>query len=212
MEDNKKEEILDNPFEEIDNKKEEDDNKIFKPFKVKDFVFLAITAACMLITGGIMPLALGIPLFGAIELCLGLQFSIFPAIALMKVKKLGSLTLISIFLGAILAFMFFPMFICLILCALITELLVLIIFRGYKSDVSCLFAATIYTPLTIPFLFLWLKFMYSKENPKSAIAAMISPELWQVFTISAAVIILCFIGALIGVKIAKELRKAGKLN
>ena len=206
------EEIIDNPFEEIDNKIVEEDKKIFKPFKVKDFVFLAIMASCMLITGGIMPLALGIPLFGAIELCLGLQFSIFPAIALMKTKKLGSLTLISIFLGAVLAFMFFPMFICLVLCGFISEALTLIIFRGYKKDSACVFAATIYTPLTIPFLFLWLKFMYSKENPKSAIQAMISPELWQVFVISVAVLALCFIGAFLGYMIAKELRKAGKFN
>lgn len=200
---------LDNPFEEENNEK---DNKIFKKFKIKDFVFLAIMAACMLITGGIMPLALGIPLFGAIELCIGLQFSLFPTIALMKTKKIGSLTIMSIFLGAVLAFMFFPMFICMIICAIITELIIILIFRNYNKDISCFVAGCIYTPLQIPFLYLWLKFMYQNENPKSAIKAMINPEMWQVFVITGAVILVCALGAFIGLKISKELRKAGKFN
>lgn len=201
----------DNPFNDLDNKKEEN-NKVFQKFEIRDIVFLAITAAVMLITGGIMPLALGLPIFGAIELCIGFQFSLFPVIALMKVKKLGSLIITSIFLGALLAFMFFPMFLCLVICAIITELLVLIIFRGYKKDRACIFAGVIYTPLTIPFLFVFLKFMYNKENPKSAITHMINPEMWQVFLMSGLIILICFIGSLIGYKIAKELRKAGKFN
>ena len=201
----------DNPFNDLDNKKEEN-NKIFQKFEIRDIVFLAITAAVMLITGGIMPLALGLPIFGAIELCIGFQFSLFPVIALMKVKKLGSLIITSIFLGALLAFMFFPMFLCIVICAIITELLVLIIFRGYKKDRACIFAGVIYTPLTIPFLFVFLKFMYNKENPKSAITHMINPEMWQVFLMSGIIILICIIGSLIGYKIAKELRKAGKFN
>ena len=201
----------DNPFNDLDNKKEEN-NKIFQKFEIRDIVFLAITAAVMLITGGIMPLALGLPIFGAIELCIGFQFSLFPVIALMKVKKLGSLIITSIFLGALLAFMFFPMFLCIVICAIITELLVLIIFRGYKKDRACIFAGVIYTPLTIPFLFVFLKFMYNKENPKSAITHMINPEMWQVFLMSGIIILICIIGSLIGYKTAKELRKAGKFN
>lgn len=197
-----------NPFDDIDESKEED-NKIFKKFKISDIVFLAIMAALMLLTGGIMPLALGLPIFGAIPLCIGFQFSIIPVIALMKVKKIGALTFMSLLLGGILAFMFWPMFICIASCGLITEILVVIIFRKY-NDKACFFAGLIYTPLTIPFLYLILNTMYHNDNPKSAINAMMHPEMWQVFVISACIILVCALGSLLGIKISKELRKAGK--
>ena len=166
-------------------------------------------AALMLLTGGVMPLALGLPIFGAIPLCIGFQFSIIPTVALMKVKKIGALTFMSLLLGGILAFMFWPMFICIASCGLITEILVLIIFRKY-NDKACFFAGLIYTPLTIPFLYLILNTMYHNVNPKSAINAMMHPELWQVFVISGCIILVCALGSLLGIKIAKELRKAGK--
>ena len=197
-----------NPFDDID-KSNEENNKIFKKFKISDIVFLAIMAALMLLTGGVMPLALGLPIFGAIPLCIGFQFSIIPTVTLMKVKKIGSLTFMSLLLGGILAFMFWPMFICIASCGLITEILVLIIFRKY-NDKACFFAGLIYTPLTIPFLYLILNTMYHNVNPKSAINAMMHPELWQVFVISGCIILVCALGSLLGIKIAKELRKAGK--
>lgn len=56
----------------------DDENKIFRKYKIKDIVFLAIMAACMLVTGAIMPLVGNIPVFGIVQVCLGLQFSIFP--------------------------------------------------------------------------------------------------------------------------------------
>ncbi|HIR23652.1 MAG TPA: hypothetical protein IAB32_07695, partial [Candidatus Scatosoma pullicola] len=59
-------------------KEEEDETKLFRKYKIKDIVFLAIMAACMLVTGAIMPLVGQIPLFGIVQLCLGLQFSVFP--------------------------------------------------------------------------------------------------------------------------------------
>ena len=70
---------------------EENDKKIFKKYKIKDIVFLAIITACTLITGAVMPLLVNVPLFGIVQLGLGLQFSIFPVIGMMKVRKPGAL-------------------------------------------------------------------------------------------------------------------------
>ena len=58
----------------------ETEEKTFRKYKIKDIVFLAIMSACMLVTGAIMPLVTQVPLYGIIQLCLGLQFSIFPVI------------------------------------------------------------------------------------------------------------------------------------
>ena len=67
---------------------EENDNRIFKKYRIKDIVFLAIITACTLITGAVMPLLVNVPLFGIVQLGLGLSFSIFPVIGMMKVSEI----------------------------------------------------------------------------------------------------------------------------
>ena len=142
-------------------KEEEDETKLFRKYKIKDIVFLAIMAACMLVTGAIMPLVGQIPLFGIVQLCLGLQFSVFPVIGMMKVRKPGALLFMSLCCGVVLVFMNTVMFVCILLCAVIAEGLVLLIFRGYQKDGACLFAGTIYFPVTLPFLYIYYRFLYS---------------------------------------------------
>ena len=95
---------------------EENDKKIFKKYKIKDIVFLAIITACSLITGAVMPLLVNVPLFGIVQLGLGLQFSIFPVIGMMKVRKPGALLFQSIFISVFLIFMFPPMALIIVGC------------------------------------------------------------------------------------------------
>ena len=52
-----------------------DTKGIFQKYKIKDIVFLAIITCCTLVTGAIMPLLVNVPLFGIIQLGLGIQFS-----------------------------------------------------------------------------------------------------------------------------------------
>lgn len=190
----------------------EQENKIFKKYKIKDIVFLAIITACTLVTGAIMPLLVNVPLFGIIQLGLGLQFSLFPVIGMMKVKKPGALLLQSVFISIFLVFMFPPM-VLLIACAFIVELLTLLIFRGYKNDWACVFAGTLYMPLTIPFLYMYYNLFYTVSgSEKAAVSMFISGgNAWVIVGISIAIIALCFVGSLLGMLIARELKKAGKL-
>ena len=46
---------------------EKNDKKIFKKYKIKDIVFLAIITACTLITGAVMPLLVNVPFFGIVQ-------------------------------------------------------------------------------------------------------------------------------------------------
>lgn len=184
---------------------EDDENKVFRKYKIKDIVFLAIMAAAMLVTGCVMPFAGRIPVFGMTQLCLSLQFSVLPAIGLMKVRKAGSLLLMSLFAGVVLVFMDVIMFACLAFCALVAEAVVLLVFRGYRKDAACFFAAWIYFPLSMPFVYVW----------NLAISAEITGALnpWYVkAAMCAAVVALCCIGALVGVKIGREMRKSGALK
>ena len=194
-------------------KEAEDENKMFRKYKIKDIVFLAIMAACMLVTGAIMPLAAQVPVFGIIQVCLGLQFSIFPVIGMMKVSKPGALLFMSLCCGVVLVFMNAVMFVCLLICAVIAEGLVLLIFRGYKKDGACLLAGTIYFPVTLPFLYIYYRFMYSWTGEEGqAVNAFLGSSAGMAVGMSIAVLAICFIGALVGLFISQELRKSGVMK
>ena len=192
---------------------EENDKKIFKKYKIKDIVFLAIITACTLITGSVMPLLVNVPLFGIVQLGLGLQFSIFPVIGMMKVRKPGALLLQSIFIAMILVFMFPPM-VMIVLCGLIAETLSLLIFRSYKNDWACVLAGTLYMPMTLPLLYLYYNVFYTVTGGEKGAMRMFigGGNAGIAVGISIGVLALCFVGAVVGMLIARELKKAGALK
>ncbi len=191
----------------------EDDGKFFKKYKIKDIVFLAIMTACTLITGAVMPLLVNVPLFGIVQLGLGLQFSIFPVIGMMKVRKPGALFFQSIFIAVFLVFMFPPMSM-IVLCGLVAEGVAMLIFHGYKSDWACVVAGTLYLPMTIPFLYFYYRFFYTvTEEGKTGISIFLAgSNPWVVAGISCAIVALCFVGSVIGMVVSRELKKAGVLK
>ena len=192
---------------------EENDKKIFKKYKIKDIVFLAIITACTLITGSVMPLLVNVPLFGIVQLGIGLQFSIFPVIGMMKVRKPGALLLQSIFIAMILVFMFPPM-VMIVLCGLIAETLSLLIFRSYKNDWACVLAGTLYMPMTLPLLYLYYNVFYTVTGGEKGAMRMFigGGNAGIAVGISIGALALCFVGAVVGMLIARELKKAGVLK
>jgi len=189
------------------------ENKIFQKYKIKDIVFLAIITSCTLVTGAIMPLLVNIPLFGIIQLGLALQFSVFPVIGMMKVRKVGSLLFMSIFISCFLIFMFPPMAL-LMLCALIVEILVVLIFKGYKNDWACVLAGTLYMPMTVPFLYMYYNVFYSVSGDEKKAVSMFlgGTHSGVIIGMTIAIVALCFVGSVVGMLIGRELRKAGVLK
>ena len=189
------------------------DGKLFKKYKIKDIVFLAIITACTLVTGAIMPLLVNVPLFGIIQLGLGIQFSLFPVIGMMKVRKPGALFFQSVFISVFLVFMFPPM-VLIVVCALVSEALTLLIFRGYQKDRACVFAGTIYMPLTLPLLYLYYNVFYTVTGSEKAAISMFlgGGDPWMIAGISVAVVAVCFVGSLVGMIVSRELKKAGVLK
>lgn len=181
--------------------------KIFKRFQVKDFVFLAVLSAAMTLCGGItMPLVMHTTVFGLRNMAAAPIYSIFVAIGLMKVRKPGALTIIGLFSGAPLIFFSTVMFFNNFISAIIAELIMLLIFRGYQKKVSVFVTTGIYMPFSLPIsvLFsLWLNGQSYEQltaNPKISVLT------------SIGTIALAFLGAAIGMKIAAELQKVGKLK
>lgn len=181
--------------------------KIFKKFQVKDFVFLAVLSAAMTLCGGItMPLVMHTTVFGLRNMAAAPIYSIFVAIGLMKVRKPGALTIIGLFSGAPLIFFSTVMLFNNFVSAIIAELIMLLIFKGYQKKVSVFVTTGIYMPFSLPIsvLFsLWL-------NGQSYDQLTANPKI-SVLT-SIGTIALAFLGAAIGMKIAAELQKAGKLK
>ena len=181
--------------------------KIFKKFQVKDFVFLAVLSAAMTLCGGItMPLVMHTTVFGLRNMAAAPIYSIFVAIGLMKVRKPGALTIIGLFSGAPLIFFSTVMFFNNFVSAIIAELIMLLIFRGYQKKASVFITTGIYMPFSLPIsvLFsLWL-------NGQSYAQLTANPKI-SVLT-SIGTIALAFLGAAIGMKITAELQKAGKLK
>ena len=185
----------------------------FGKYKIKDIVFLAVITACTLITGAVMPLLVNVPLFGIIQLGLGLQFSVFPVIGMMKVRKPGALLLQAVFISVFLVFMFPPM-VFIILCALVAEAVTLLVFHGYENDWSCVLAGTLYMPLTLPLMYLYYNAFYTVTGEEKAATSMFlgGANPGVVVGVSIAVIALCFVGSVVGMLVSRELKKAGVLK
>ena len=203
-------------FEEKRKKREardKDESKMFRRFKIKDIVFLAIITACTLVTSAIMPLLIHVPVFGIIQLGLGLQFSVFPVIGLMKVRKAGSMTVMGIFIALFLVMMFPPMAL-IAVCAVAVELIVFAVFRSYQSDWACVLAGTLYMPLTVPLLWLYYNVNYTVTGAENEAVTMFlgAAEPWVIALMTAAIAALCFVGSVIGMLISRELKKAGVLK
>ncbi len=193
--------------------RDKDESKMFRRFKIKDIVFLAIITACTLVTSAIMPLLIHVPVFGIIQLGLGLQFSIFPVIGLMKVRKAGSMTVMGIFIALFLVMMFPPMAL-IAVCAVVVELIVFAVFRSYQSDWACVLAGTLYMPLTVPLLWLYYNVNYTVTGAENEAVTMFlgATEPWVIALMTAAIAALCFVGSVIGMLISRELKKAGVLK
>ncbi len=181
--------------------------KIFKKFQVKDFVFLAVLSAAMTLCGGItMPLVMHTTLFGLRNMAAAPIYSIFVAIGLMKVRKPCALTIIGIFSGAPLVFFSTVMFFNNFISAIIAELIMLLIFKGYEKKSAVFVTTGIYMPLSLPISVLFSIWLNGQSYEQ-----LIAKPIVSVLT-SIGTIILAFVGSAIGMKIASELQKAGKLK
>ena len=178
-------------------------------FKVKDIVFLAILSAVTLCTCAVMPLVASLQtvVFGIAQAVTGLQISIFFAIGLMKVRKAGALFIMALFTGLFQLMMAPPMFFSNIIVGLLIEILVVLVFKDYQNDRAVFLAVLLYNPLSLPFNLLY-NYLFGRE----AMVAVAASAPWITVGMTLAVIALAALGAAAGIKIARELKKAGALK
>ena len=177
-------------------------------FTVRDVVFLAILSAVATCTAAVMAIVAHIYIFGLAQLVTALQFSLFPAIALMKVRKPGALLFFAVFTGLVELFMAPVMFFSSLICGLVLEALAGLIFRGFQSDRAVFFAAWLFIPCTLP-----LNLLYYR---------LFSPELYSAFfsgglqvlavVFVAGAVAAASLGAFLGIRISRELTRAGAMK
>ena len=184
--------------------------KYLQKFQIKDVVFLAIMSAVALATCAVMPLVISLQplIFGISQLVTALQIGIFFAIGLYKVRKPGSLLIMALMMGLIQLMMSPPMFLSSVLNGILIELIVLL-FRGYEKDAAVFVAAMLHTPLSLPFNYLYNRLVKGADSPLAAVADR-APLAAVGMTL--AVVAVSALGALIGIKIARELKKSGVLK
>ncbi len=176
------------------------------PFTVKDVVFIAILSAAITIAGLLtMPLVMSVTLFGVRNMASAFLYTVLIAIGLLKVKKLGTLTLVGLLHGSVLIMMAPVMFWTMFLAGLLTELVVLLVFRNYDHEKAIPFATILFIPMTIPLTLITSSIVHGIPIQEIVEKPMISLVL--VFLTLG----LSLIGTNVGMKIGKELRKAGKL-
>jgi len=191
-------------LEEVKKKDENSEKK--KRFELKDIIFLAIISAIITLANFItVPLVVAIPLVGIRQLVSAFPQGLLFTIGVLKVRKNGAILFMAFLTGIVLIPISWVIFAFNIFAGVISELIVLIIFRNFKKNLAIIVGCSIYNPLTLPGAFLiqlWASEPIAQyiENPFLTIL---------MFILSLAVSLL---GCLLGLKIGKSLKKAGKLS
>lgn len=128
---------------------EEDDN--MKRFYLKELLLIALTVAAVFgISYLLLPIMLMFPVFIYKPLLIAPIYSTLVYMLIYNLRKPGVLTLFSILLGSILFFFSPKMFLLPIVAGIITELVVIMLFRGYEKNKAVIIAASLFPAVHIP--------------------------------------------------------------
>ncbi|MGI6161984.1 MAG: hypothetical protein ACOYJD_08125 [Christensenellales bacterium] len=177
----------------------------FERFTIRDISFLAIMAALLFICSAVAMPLMSITLFGLRNMAMAIFYGLFATMALMRVRKIGAMSLLGFFNAAILLMMSPVMFVTMTVSAIFAEIIALVLFRSYQTEKAILTAACLMVPLSLPFTA-----VFSMIMNDVAFSDVVQGS-WLVLFICLGTVLLSFTGGFIGRKIGKELRKAGKL-
>lgn len=179
--------------------------KYFKKFTIKEIVYLSIISIISILGSSVMMLVVPLvtQIYGIAQLVTSFQVSILFSIGLFKVRKPGSILYMALFMGAVMVFMSFIMFVVFLTAGLLVEGLGLLIFRKSESNLSVIVKTTLFMPLTLPLNFLLNLILAEEVQIK-----LISKVPWITVVVTLAVILISLLGSFLGVLISKEIKKA----
>ncbi|NMA05489.1 MAG: hypothetical protein GX931_03860 [Acholeplasmataceae bacterium] len=179
--------------------------KYFKKFTIKEIVYLSIISIISILGSSVMMLVVPLvtQIYGIAQLVTSFQVSILFSIGLFKVRKPGSILYMALFMGAVMVFMSFIMFVVFLTAGLLVEGLGLLIFRKSESNLSVIVKTTLFMPLTLPLNFLLNLILAEEVQIK-----LISKVPWITVVVTLAVILISLLGSFLGVLMSKEIKKA----
>ncbi|MDW8233537.1 MAG: MptD family putative ECF transporter S component, partial [Roseiflexaceae bacterium] len=106
---------------------------MFARFALRDVVFLAVAAACLLaVSFLVVPLVIALPIPGIRSLAPSLFYGLLLAVALLKVRQPGTLVIVVFFVGLVLLMMSWVMFATNVIAGVLAEAIALAVFRSYQ--------------------------------------------------------------------------------
>lgn len=177
-------------------------------FSVKDVIFMAVIAAAMLVIGFLtVPLAFATQIPGMPMVFSALPYAFFLTIAAYRVRKVGTIFLIALFNALVLLMMSLVMFSQSVITGILCELVIFFGFKErYHSDRGIMTGAALFQVFVIPVSFL-VSFVLANPTLDEYLA-----NLWVILPITVGTLLLGAVGSVLGLRVAKELKKAGVLK
>lgn len=171
----------------------------------REYVFAAMTSVALLVVASIViPFTLPLHIPGLANAVNGLFSSFFLVIGLIRLRKAGSLLLITGIYSLICLSVSPVVFGFVLTGGVFGELICSLVFRGYRGKLAPVCGAVLYEMGMFPAAMV-LSFFFLPERYKD-----IAP--WIFVVAELAILTTSSIGALAGLKVAKELSRAGKLQ
>ncbi len=158
----------------------------FFGFTLTDFIFIGISAAIMLAIGGLLFPLHAVKIFGAKAIGFAFPYGFLIYIVLYKVRKPGTLLLLSLMLGIPLTFRPVMLF-SFIIPALILEIICLIIFKNYRKTAPKLLASALFVPLQTPAQWFYMRLISGKANNTIIVGNTLNISLIISFTVVLAI-------------------------
>jgi len=174
-------------------------------WQTREYVFAAMVSAALLVVASvIIPFTLPLRIPGLTNAVTGLFSAFFIVIGLVRLRRPGSLLLIT-GIYALICLMISPVIFGFVITGgLVGEIVCSTIFRGYRGNIAPVCGAVLYEmgmfPAAMAISFFFLPERYGAIAP------------WVFLVAELAIFATAVTGGLLGLKVARELARAGKLN
>lgn len=181
--------------------------RFWEPFSLRDYVFAAVTAALIHVIGfATITLVVHIPIPGIRSIVSAPFSALVLIIGVARIGKPFALGL-TMCMASVVYLLISPVIPAFVLTsAILTEVLNLLVFRGYATPLSRQASITFFYTAMTPIATLFGAFLLGGEYARFMTSPMV------LVGSTAVVLVLCVASTWLGEKIVKELRRAGKLG
>lgn len=174
-------------------------------FSTREYVLAALLAAALLLTSSIIiPLTLPLRLPGLANAVNAPFAAFFLVIGLARLRRAGSLLLI-LGLYALVCLLIHPVIFSFIMSgAMVAEIVCWLWFRGFPTPRAMITGVVVYEMVSFPAAMLFSLWLL----PERALR----PAFWVFLIAEAAIVATTLLGGLLGLRVARELARAGKLQ